>query len=266
VCARAADWFAGLAQAGGESKGGEPQPWFGIVSLEAPHPPYAAPAGDIVARNPDLISLAPNVPRGGAVEQQARCELAGYHAHIEATDRAVGKLVAAVDGLARRRRRPLPVIVFTSVHGDMHGAHGLFRKGWPHEESVRVPLLVRGPVRPEGSQPGGREPARTNDRPISLLDLSAMTTAWADGRDPHPGPDWAAISMPCVVDLPQQCDRVWRGVRNRKRKLVLEGSGAPWLFFDLERDPWERENLAADPGRRNELEALRKSAALAEGR
>ena len=34
-------------------------------------------------------------------------------------------------------------MVFTSVHGDMHGAHGLFRKGWPHEESVRVPLLVR---------------------------------------------------------------------------------------------------------------------------
>jgi len=78
---------------------------------------------------------AANVPRDGAVEIKARAELAGYYAHIEATDRALGRLIAAVGEET--------MIVFTSVHGDMHGAHGLFRKGWPHEESVRVPLLVR---------------------------------------------------------------------------------------------------------------------------
>ncbi|RRK00328.1 hypothetical protein Ga0100230_020660 [Opitutaceae bacterium TAV3] len=120
---------------------------FCVVSLEAPHPPYAAAVPEGVARRFGAdgagIVLPANVPLGGEVEAQARRELAGYYAHIEATDRAVARLVAAVDATAVAQGRTSPVIVFTSAHGDMHGAHGLFRKGWPYEESVRVPLLVR---------------------------------------------------------------------------------------------------------------------------
>ncbi|WP_157836914.1 sulfatase-like hydrolase/transferase [Geminisphaera colitermitum] len=141
VCGRAAEWW-------GQGGGGE-EGRFCVVSLEAPHPPYAAAVPEGVARRFGAdgagIVLPANVPLGGAVEAQARRELAGYYAHIEATDRAVARLVAAVDATAVAQERARPVIVFTSVHGDMHGAHGLFRKGWPYEESVRVPLLVRRP-------------------------------------------------------------------------------------------------------------------------
>jgi arylsulfatase A-like enzyme len=62
--------------------------------------------------------------------------------------------------------------------------------------------------------------------------------------------------MPSVVSLPHQCDRAWHGVRTRARKLVLNADGSPWLFFDLERDPWEMHNLAGDPSRARELSAL----------
>ena len=62
--------------------------------------------------------------------------------------------------------------------------------------------------------------------------------------------------MPSVVRLPHQCDRVWRGVRTRTRKLVLNEDGAPWLFFDLARDPGEEHNLAGDPDRAAEMAAL----------
>ena len=207
VCERAAEKITRISQ-----------PWFAVVSLEAPHPPYDASASG-VKRRP--VVLPANVPESAA--EQARRELTGYYAHIEATDRAIGRLLAALPEDT--------VVVFTSVHGDMHGAHGLFRKGWPHEESVRVPLLVRN------------RSAGKSDEPVSLVDLPAMTLAWAEGREWRCERDHAAISMPSVVGLPHQCDRVWRGMRSATRKRIFNADGSPWLEFDLENDPLEAVNL-----------------------
>jgi arylsulfatase A-like enzyme len=232
MCDRARMWTA------------RPGPWFCVVSLEPPHPPYEAPSAGTLASAPAGLVLAPNVPRGGAFETRVRKELAGYYAHIEATDRAIGRLLNAVS-------REKTIIVFTSVHGDMHGAHGLLRKGWPHEESVRVPLLVHIPALPP----------RHDDSPISLADLPNLTQRWADGILARPGADAARISMPSVVAMPHQCDRAWRGVRTRERKLVLNADGTPWLFFDLERDPFEMNNLASDPARQRDLDELRRRVA-----
>jgi arylsulfatase A-like enzyme len=228
VCERARDWMA------------KPSPWFCVVSVEPPHPPYDASTPDTRSLAPEAIVLAPNVPRGGEAEARARKELSGYYAQIEATDRAFGRLLDSVP-------RENSVVVFTSVHGDMHGAHGLFRKGWPHEESVRVPLLVRAPA----------VPARRDDTPVSLVDVTAMTIAWADGKRIQLANTGSEISMPSVVSLPHQCDRAWRGIRTRTRKLVLNPDGSPWLFFDLERDPFELKNIAADADRQRELASLR---------
>lgn len=231
VCDRAAAWVG--------PQSSSKQPWFGVVSLEAPHPPYAASAAGVAVRAPEEIILPTNVPRGGAGEAKARVELSGYYAHLEATDRAIGRLLAAVG--------PETTVVFSSVHGDMHGAHGLFRKGWPHEESVRVPLLVRV----------AGVAARQDAGAISLVDLPAMTRSWAGGAEWAGPATIARISMPSVVALPLQCTRVWRGVRTPTRKLVLNADGSPWLFFDLEKDSLETKNLVGDPAHAAEIARLR---------
>jgi hypothetical protein len=114
-----------------------------------------------------------------------------------------------------------------------------------------VPLLVRHPA----------EPARRNNALFSLLDLRAMTLAWADNETAKPICSSAAskfqrISMPTVVPLPHQCDRVWRGVRTRNRKLVFNADGSPWLFFNLGRDPLEQRNLVNEPAWKKEIKAL----------
>jgi arylsulfatase A-like enzyme len=260
VCARAAHWVDGQSPNHKSQTPNKVQPWFCMVSLEAPHPPYAALSAGILAREPNAIELPGNVPRGGEIERQARRELAGYYAHIEATDRAIGSLLAHAP-------RENTLVVFTSVHGDMHGAHGLFRKGWPHEESVRVPLLVRG-LRPMTNG----ECRMTNANAVSLVDLPAMMLAEVERqkaesgkRKAETGKSFARISMPSVVHLPQQCDRAWHGVRTKTRKLVLnshsagsgQADGSPWLFFDLENDPHELRNLAPDASRAQEVAELR---------
>ena len=214
------------------------KPYFCVVSLEAPHPPYHAPAPHVAEMKPGEVVVRANVPTGGPVEQQACEELAGYYAHVEATDRAIGKLLAEVD-LADT------IVVFTSVHGDMHGAHGLFRKAWPYEESVRVPLLIRGLTT--------EDRGRKDDSPVSLMDLSHMAVAWAEGREWHCRRDSALISMPAATEIALQCPVAWRGFRSAKHKLVLNADGTPWLYFDLEKDPLEMKNLAGDPARSGEI-------------
>jgi arylsulfatase A-like enzyme len=251
VCARAAAFLDEPAPVG--SAGSEPR--FTVVSLEAPHPPYDAPAAGVQSEDPARLVLPSNVPRGGDSEARARRELVGYYAHVTATDRAVGALLQRVP-------REDTIVVFTSVHGDMHGAHGLFRKGWPHEESVRVPLLVR--------KPRGSSPRRgVSETLVSLLDLPAWTVAWGGGlvldeTVPEREAQW--LSMPSIVALPHQCDRRWRGLRDRQRKLVLNEDGSPWLFFDLERDPGEQRNLVGEPSHAAEIAARAKEVSAAEAR
>jgi arylsulfatase A-like enzyme len=218
-----------------------PEPWFSVVSLEAPHPPYAAPAGGVAPRDPESLFLRQNVQGTSEAVARARRELSGYYAHGEATDRAVGGLLDALPGDT--------IIVFTSVHGDMHGSHGLFRKGWPHDESIRVPLLVRYP----GA--GG-----VSHRPTSLDELAGFALHWAEpgarGPLPEPAANACRVSMPSVVRLPDQCDRVWTAIREPGRKLVIDGGGKPWLYFDLERDPFEMRNLVDDPTRAAEIRGM----------
>lgn len=232
---RAADWM----------RGPHVDPVFCVVSLEAPHPPYHAPAPFAQEPDPAALVLRGNVPTGGDVERQARQELAGYYRHVEATDRAIGRLLSEVD-LAGT------IVVFTSVHGDMHGSHGLFRKAWPHEESVRVPLLVRG-LRPENR-------GRRDDAPVSLIDLGHMAVAWAEGREWHCRRDSAPLSMPEATAIPHQCPHAWRGFRTSAHKVVLrteaDGAERPWLCFDLAADPLEKRNLVDDPARAGEVREL----------
>lgn len=236
---RAAEWMSRASSL----------PQFCVVSLEAPHPPYHAPAPHVGEVKPGDLQLRANVPVGGDVERQAREELAGYYAHIEATDRAIGKLLSEVELSGT-------IIVFTSVHGDMHGSHGLFRKAWPFEESIRVPLLVRYP---RGKAPSTNlQASRKDSSPISLVDLPHMAVAWAEGKEWKIKRDSAPISMPAATEIAQQCPVAWRGFRSAQHKLVLNADGTPWLYFDLERDPLEMKNLAGDPARRGEIEEMRR--------
>jgi arylsulfatase A-like enzyme len=64
--------------------------------------------------------------------------------------------------------------------------------------------------------------------------------------------------MPAATPIPLQCPQAWRGFRSRQHKLVLNADGSPWLYFNLENDPLELNNLVGDPARHAEIEELRR--------
>ena len=65
-----------------------------------------------------------------------------YYRLATEADAACGRLV---DELRRQGVLDRTLIIFTSDNGYFHGEHGLADKWYPHEESIRVPLIVRDP-------------------------------------------------------------------------------------------------------------------------
>jgi hypothetical protein len=124
-------------------------PSFLWVHLYEPHEPYAA--------HPGLPVF------GDGLEDR-------YDHDIAFMDRQLGRLLDGVDG---RRTRPTAVIV-AADHGES------FAGGFPvhgvdlGEDTVRIPLLVRGP----GVSPG------TSDVPASLVDVAPTVFEWTGTPPP----------------------------------------------------------------------------------
>lgn len=143
------------------------EPWFQVLSLEAPHPGmdehgvYRHPAPLLweAMFDPDALELRGNVPP--ETEPAARKMLAGYYAQIANLDHNIGRVLDAIDDDT--------IVVFFSDHGEMGGSHGRFEKSCVYDEALRVPLIIRAP----GLTPGPRTEL------ASLLDVVPTTCGLA---------------------------------------------------------------------------------------
>ena len=260
-----------LAAAGAEPE----RPWALVIATEAPHDPYVATAEHrarydaatlplAVSRDDDLADRPAVYRRMQRVwqdvsEADAREATACYYANCSLLDDQVGRMMAALE---RSGQLDDTLVVFTSDHGDLLGAHGLWLKGVPaFEETYRVPLLLAGP----GVTAGTR-----CQRPVSLVDLGATLTRLLLNRDfPGHGRDQtpllrddctardSAPTMPGAATQPIAADAyaefhgqrfaftqrvVWQG----RHKLVFNAFDEDELY-DLDDDPFELSNLAAQP-------------------
>ena len=116
-----------------------------------------------------------------------------YRSRLEsllAVDDAVERLVQTLRRTGELRRT---VIVFTSDNGYLLGEHRQSGKELPYEESMRVPLIIRGPGFPAGAR--RRQLAANVDLAPTILDLAhAPGSHRMDGtsllpfaRNPHRG-------------------------------------------------------------------------------
>jgi arylsulfatase A-like enzyme len=98
--------------------------------------------------------------------------IAFYNSLVEKVDQEIGRVLQAL-----RSQLPNVLVVFSSDHGDLGGAHGLPFKGPAmYEELVRVPLII--------SWPGKIRPA-VKDELVSNIDVLPTLCELAGLRPPE---------------------------------------------------------------------------------
>ena len=86
--------------------------------------------------------------------------ISDYYGLVRELDDWIGKILAKLDELGLTENT---LVIFTSDHGEMLGAHGLREKNVFYEESSHIPLLIRFP--------GEIEKETISERYVSLVDL-----------------------------------------------------------------------------------------------
>lgn len=236
--------------------------------ITIPPPPTAN--SDLFERFPDFIKNSENRSRWAVRywgPERTQESLKGYYRLISGVDLAVGRIVATLGRLGLAENT---VIVFTSDHGQYLGDYGLAGKWYPHEVSIRVPLIVHDPRLPE-SRRGVRtqEFALSIDLAPTLLDLAGVDipprmqgrslVPLLRGETPsdwrqeffyehHFVPPWEGMSIPRS-----------EAIRTHRWKYIQYIDSRPLFeeLYDLEVDPLETVNLATRPEQAERIEQFR---------
>ena len=232
------------------------QPWVGPVSFFAQHPvdeiqlPKTPPDD-----TDDIPDPAFQIGKHDAshTNRQKKQAIAAYHAMVTMTDSYVGQLLDALELL---ELDDSTIVVFTSDHGFHLNEHGgLWRKSTQFEESTRVPLILRLPKTQFAGQVAGGF--------VELVDLYPTLVDLA--RLPKPAHGLEGTSFKPLLEDP---DRDWksaafseyqregyhgRTLREKRYRYTewtpLRGANRRTMreLYDLEKDPFEYNNLAAKP-------------------
>ncbi|MFC1736480.1 sulfatase, partial [Candidatus Hydrogenedentota bacterium] len=224
-------------------------PFALFLSWGPPHGPYqTAPEKYRQLFREEDIKLRSNVPAHR--EKRARVDLLGYYSHIAALDDCIGDLMKTLKECGIEENT---IVVFTSDHGDMLHSHGKVNKQQPWDESIMVPFLLRYPTA-HGSKGSETDiPINTPDIMPTLLALSGVDIPGeVEGVDlsgvvtGKGEPDIDAALIMCASPFGQwqrkNGGKEYRGIRTRRHTYVKDLDG-PWLLFDNQEDPYQRDNL-----------------------
>jgi choline-sulfatase/uncharacterized sulfatase len=254
----------------------EGRPFFCHASFPKPHQMYAPAEEFWNMYDEQKISLPPNADYEMALkapnmrrmaeeyrkgdwtlfeprtfEAGRRRKLRGYLGCVTHVDRAVGDLVAWLDeeGLGEDT-----VVIYTTDHGDYACEHGMMEKapGICSDAITRVPSIWRWTGRFRAGHVA-REIVEAVDLPNTLASLAGLEPLeTADGRDVS----HLLRGEPGEVRRIGVTEFAWsKSVRRGRHRYVYypremfaeefpEGFGE---LYDLERDPWEMENLCFRP-------------------
>lgn len=246
-------------------------PFFLSLTYLAPHDPRTMPDKYRDMYDPAALTLPANVtaqhPFAYGVEgirdellaawpreeAEVRRHLAEYYGMISHLDDQLGRVVAL---LKEQGRWEDTIVVFTGDNGLALGSHGLMGKQSNYEHSVRVPLILSGPGIPKGKR---------SDAYVYLLDIFPTLCDLIGLQTP---PSVEGKSFAKALTQPEYRHRehlyfaygdLLRSVKDSRYKLLEYRNGTcRTQLFDLQQDPDELHDLAADPQFAPEIERLRK--------
>ncbi len=246
------------------------KPFFIYLAPPVPHDPRLAPPEFTKLYDPDNITLSRNFmpehpfdngelmirdeklaahPR---TAEEMRRHLADYYATISHMDHEVGRVL---DTVREQGWADNTIVIYSSDQGlAVGGRHGLMGKQNLYEH-VKPPLIFAGPGIPHGQ----------SDALVYLYDLFPTICGLAGAETPTVV---EGRSLLPVVAGKQSRVRDWlfgaykdcqRMVRDERWKLIeYKANGARnTQLFDLQNDPDEVHNLAADPNHAEPLKRLR---------
>ncbi len=190
-------------------------------------------------------------------DEQLHDAIRGYYGNVSQMDANVGRVFDTLRELGLDKNT---VVVYTSDHGEMAGAHRMWTKHNMYEQSVKVPLIVRTPDR-QGAGSAREHIVEQVDLFPTLAELCGLNApAGIDGRS------FAAsvrgqrhVAREFAYSEYYFCRRVFTAddrfvgkppilmVRTDRWKLNYLSWERSELF-DLENDPGEFRNAIDDPG------------------
>ncbi len=252
-----------------ESEKNDDQPFFALLSVSAPHVPpepaarhLAAFPGEKAPRKPSFDE-ADLSDKPKALREQATPITKPQEIEIDETYRSMKQSLLAVEDSIEALLQTLTetgeisrtYVFLTSDNGWMRGEHRIpAEKYAPYDESIRVPLIVRGP---------GVAAGLTLDPMVGLVDLAptfldlagaeASAVALGDGRSLVPllhlkKGERAAWRESMLIEhfgggAPFRV-RGYFGLRSKDAAYVEYATGEK-EYYDLVKDAYQMENTAA---------------------
>ena len=246
------------------------QPFYLSVNFDKPHFPVRCPEqyfarydGRVhVSETPEdyhqqaVPFVRKAMDRFAFKDQDGDLYLAAYYGCIEWVDDAIGRLLAVLEYL---NLADDTIVIYASDHGDLCGEKGAWNKTLFFDSSAKVPLIVRCPSR----FPGGK----VDQSLVGLIDLFPTICEMADLPIPAscegasllpileeagPFPRRQVFSESAFLGEPEDCGCM---IRKEQWKYACYLDGARELY-DMEKDPGEWHNLAAEPSSKIVVDAL----------
>lgn len=229
------------------------QPFCLFLSITTPHFPHQTAPDEFMKMYPkEKLQLPDNVTED--MKEWAYKELQGYYAHCTATDKAIGEIIDKTKELGIYDNS---IIVFTSDHGEMMGAHGFrpYMKQEPYSESANIPFLISYPGMDASKGETADAAITTPDILPSLLSLCKISLPESiEGydlssimKDPNIEQERAALYMNiCPFGSAYPSDE-YRAIRTGSYTYVKTPIG-PTMLFHNKKDPHQLNNLVNEIG------------------